>query len=200
VFLSSDENYIPLSALQHFMFCPRQCALIHIEQVWAENLYTAEGRIVHEKAHDGDTTVRKGVRTTRTLSVSSRTLRVAGQCDIVEFYEDGRIVPVEYKRGKPKVHRADEIQLCAQAISLEEMLHTTIPLGEIFYDQRKRRTEVVFDSELRSLTKIISDKLHAMVAEGKTPPAEYEKQKCETCSLKDLCLPKIFIQSTMNTD
>ena len=115
----TDDQLLPLSALQHYLFCPRQTALIHLEQAWAENSYTVEGDILHTKAHSDQDESRPDVRITRSLPVVSHRLGFAGQCDIVEFHKAGRIVPIEYKRGKPKTHRADEVQLCAQALCLE---------------------------------------------------------------------------------
>ena len=186
-----EDQYIMLSALQHYLFCQRQCALIHVEQVWAENQFTAEGNALHEKAHEGSSNSRGNIRTLRTLHVASSKLRATGQCDIVEFHKDGTILPIEYKRGKPKSHRADEVQLCAQAICLEEMLDVEIARGNIFYGQQKRRTPIDFDPELRELVSETAKATHAMIAEGKTPIAEYEKKKCEACSLIEICQPKM---------
>ena len=178
--------------MQHLLFCPRQCALIHIERLWADNRFTAEGNAMHERAHSGEAESRPGVRITRSLPVVSRELGISGQCDIVEFHKSGEVVPVEYKRGKPKAHRADEVQLCAQAICLEETLHISIPLGHLFYGKTKRRTEVVFDAPLRELTKDLAAQLHELIASQKTPPAVYESRKCDACSLIELCQPKQF--------
>lgn len=187
-----ESEYIALSALQHWLFCPRQCALIHLEQVWAENRFTAEGRVLHERAHEGSDESRPGVRITRTLPVRSSQLGLSGQCDIVEFHKNGSVVPVEYKRGKPKSHRADEVQLCAQAICLEEMLSVPIERGYLFYGQRKRRTEVVFDSSLRALVERLARELHHLFEDRQTPAAIYESHKCDACSLIHLCQPRAF--------
>jgi len=186
----TEDQLISLSALQHWLYCPRQCGLIHLEQAWAENRFTAEGRVLHEKAHEGRDETRAGVRITRGMTVRSLGLGLSGQCDVVEFRSDGEILPVEYKRGKPKSHRADEAQLCAQAMCLEEMLGTTIERGDLYYGERRRRTEVVFDEMLRALVRETSSALHAMRASGKTPLAEYEAKRCDACSLIDLCQPK----------
>lgn len=185
----NESDYIMLSALQHYQFCPRQCALIHIEQLWAENRFTAEGKVLHERADSGKSQQQGGIRTVRTLPICSQRLGLSGQADVVEFYADGQIYPVEYKRGKPKKNRCDEVQLCAQALCLEEMLDVQIANGALFYGQRKRRKEVPLDAELRELTRHIIDKTHQMMQSSKTPPAEYGK-KCDTCSLLSLCLPK----------
>ena len=200
----TEEQLLPLSALQHWLFCPRQCGLIHLEQVWAENKFTAEGQVLHQKAHEGPDESRAGVRITRSLSVRSFALGISGQCDIVEFHgafrnlrsqisdlkAAERVVPVEYKRGKPKSHRADEVQLCAQAMCLEEMLGVTITSGYLFYGENRRRTLVEFDASLRQLVSETAAALHAMIASRVTPLAEYESRRCDACSLIEICQPK----------
>lgn len=184
---------VPLSALQHWLYCPRQCMLIHLERAWEENRFTAEGRVMHERAHDGPDESRPGVRITRGMPVASEALGLTGQCDVVEFHRSGtavRIVPVEYKRGKPKAHRADEVQLCAQALCLEEMTGAAIPSGALFYGANRRRTEVAFDSELRALTLATADAIRKQLASGAVPAAEYAAKKCEACSLREICQPR----------
>ncbi len=188
----TDDQLIPISALQHFLFCPRQTALIHLERAWAENQYTAEGRVIHENAHSGDHETRPGIRITRTLNVLSRHLGLIGQCDIVEFHADGAVIPVEYKRGKPKTHRADDIQICAQALCLEEMLGTPISFGYLFYGKRKRRTKVDFDEGLRRFTESKLDELRSLLEIQITPQAVYDSKKCDACSLIDECQPHAF--------
>lgn len=186
----SDDDLLPLSALQHFLFCPRQAALIHLEQMWEDNRFTAEGNVIHAKAHDGHDESRPGLRISRTIPVVSRRLGIAGQCDIVEFHTDGRVTPVEYKRGKPKAHDADRVQLCAQAMCLEEMLARSISSGFLFYGKRKRRTAVEFDPALRSLVETTVQALHEMIASRITPSARYVAAKCDSCSLMERCQPK----------
>lgn len=186
----TEDQLFPLSALQHWLYCPRQCALIHLEQAWAENRFTAEGRILHEKAHEGRDESRAAIRITRGMVVRSLALGLSGQCDVVEFHSVGAIRPVEYKRGKPKAHRADEVQLCAQAICLEEMLGLRIEAGCLFYGERRRRTDVVFDETLRALVEATARALHEMRLSAVTPLAEYESHRCDACSLIDLCQPK----------
>ncbi len=183
-------DLLPISALQHLLYCERQCALIHLEQVWAENQFTVEGNVMHEKAHDGPDETKAGVRLVRGLSLKSEALGLSGQCDVVEFHADGVVLPIEYKRGKPKGHRADEVQLCAQAMCLEEMLGTKIPEGRLYYGQTRRRMDVVFDASLRALTADTARRLRKMIASRRTPPAVYEERKCEACSLKGLCMPQ----------
>ncbi len=186
----AEADLLPLSALQHFLYCPRQCALIHLEQVWAENKFTVEGNQMHARAHDGPDESRPGVRITRGLPVASRKLGLSGQCDVVEFHADGAVLPIEYKRGKPKAHRADEVQVCAQAMALEEMLGIEIPLGLLFYGKTRRRKDVVLDQTLRSLTNGLAASLHEMMETRLTPIAEYDAKRCDACSLLDLCKPK----------
>ena len=184
----AESDLLPISALQHLLFCPRQCALIHNEQLWAENRLTAQGRVLHERAHEPKHESRPGVRITRSLYLSSRALGLRGIADIVEFHRDGTIVPVEYKRGKPKANDCDRIQLCAQALCLEAMRGTTIASGALYYGQRRRRTEVAFDHDLRTRTANAARELHDLIASGHTPTAIREP-KCDACSLLELCLP-----------
>jgi CRISPR-associated exonuclease Cas4 len=186
----TEDQLLPLSALQHWLYCPRQCGLIHLEQVWAENKFTAEGQVMHHKAHEGTDESKGGVRITRSLSVRSFVLGISGQCDIVEFHADGRVLPVEYKRGKPMSHRADEVQICAQAMCLEEMLGVATPRGCLFYGENRRRAVVEFDSALRELVTGTATALHAMIDSRQTPLAEYEARRCDACSLIELCQPK----------
>ncbi len=184
-------NPLPISALQHLLYCDRQCALIHLEREWSENRFTAEGRVLHERAHEGPDESRPGIHITRGMSVGSERLKISGQCDIVEFHRDGRIIPVEYKRGKPKSHHADEVQLCAQTLCLEEMIQgSSIPLGYLFYGKQKRRKEVPLDEDIRNLTLQTIEHLHKLISSGVTPKVSYEKEKCDACSLMDICQPK----------
>ena len=184
-----EADYIMLSALQHYLFCPRQCGLIHLEQQWAENRFTAEGKILHERA-DSSKNERKGsVLIVRTLPISSGRLGLSGQADVVEFHDDGTVFPVEYKRGRPKKDQCDEVQLCAQALCLEEMLQLDIPAGALFYGQKKRRKEIAFDPALRQLTEQVCRDVHELIAGQRTPAAVFD-QKCEQCSLRQVCMPK----------
>ena len=194
-----EDDFLQLSALQHFVFCPRQCALIHIEQIWAENLFTAEGRIMHESAHEEGTENRKGVIIERGLPLRSLELGLNGKADVVEFHNSPgskkRLpFPVEYKRGKPKPDDRDKVQLCAQALCLEEMLKVDVPNGALFYGKTRHRLDVVFDAELRKETKDTAVRLHNFISEGKSPPPVYES-KCDSCSLVELCMPKITQES-----
>ena len=197
---TAEGDTIPLSALQHYLFCPRQCALIHVEQVWSENRFTAEGRLLHEKTDTPGHEARRGVRTVMSMPLASRALGVSGIADVVELHhgENGRWqpYPIEYKRGKPKAHRADEVQLCAQATCLEEMFGCTIAEGALFYGQTRRRAIVAFDVELRSLTAHVASEARKLTASGRTPEPVYDAKRCGACSLIDLCLPKRLARKT----
>lgn len=189
----AEDGLIPLSALQHYLFCPRQCALIHVEQLWAEDVATAEGRLLHERADAGGREGRPGVRIARGVALRSAALGVAGKADVVEFHgagkgQRGRPFPVEYKRGKPKAHRADEVQLCAQAICLEEMFGAEVPDGALFYGVTRRRQPVAFDADLRALTALIAAETRAMIAALATPRPVHTPA-CRRCSLLTLCQP-----------
>lgn len=188
------DDTLPLSALQHLLFCARQCALIHIEQQWAENLLTAEGRLLHEKADSGRHESAVGVRIVRSLPVTIRRLGLSGIADVVEFRNDGSPpYPVEYKRGKPKHHDADRVQLCAQALCLEEMLGVTVPAGALFYGETRRREKVEFDAALRELTERLAAELWAMVRSGVTPAPVFSA-KCRKCSLIEVCQPRVLCE------
>jgi CRISPR-associated exonuclease Cas4 len=199
----AEDELLPISALQHLVFCERQCALIHIERAWSENRLTVEGRHLHEKAHDGPDELRPGVRVTRGLPLRSFALGITGIADVVEFQEvrvpDGlRAYPIEYKRGSKKNHEADRVQLCAQAMCLEEMLPASIPEGALFYGTPRRREIVSFEGPLRELTRKSCERLHALIASGRTPRAVREP-KCKNCSLAGLCLPGMFDHGTANS-
>ena len=188
------DDYIPLSALQHFLYCPRQCALIHLEQLWAESRHTAEGRLLHERADRPKGERRRGVRTVTAMPLSHAELGITGIADVVEFHAGDageQPYPVEYKRGRPKAHRADEAQLCAQALCLEDMTGQDIPEGALFYGQRRRRTIVPFDAELRALVATITAEIRACLASGILPAPIYDPARCEACSLNGLCRPQM---------
>ncbi|HKH48518.1 MAG TPA: CRISPR-associated protein Cas4 [Thermoanaerobaculia bacterium] len=188
----TEDDLLPLSALQHLLFCERQCALIHLEQVWVENSLTVEGRHLHEQADSGVQESRGDLRIARALPLRSFRHGLSGKSDIVEFHRIGegawRPFPVEYKRGRPKSHRADEVQLCAQALCLEEMLATSVPAGALFYGQTRHRLDVAFDAELRRLTEETAARLQRLIAAGITPAPVHEP-KCDQCSLLPVCMP-----------
>ncbi|QGJ68604.1 CRISPR-associated exonuclease Cas4 [Planctomycetales bacterium 10988] len=205
-----EEDLLPISALQHLIFCPRQCALIHLERLWSENVLTVTGQHLHQRAHSFQSGWKENVYTARSLKVRSLRYGLFGQTDVVDFVapsektrmtfqslisserslSDWEIVPCEYKRGRPKKDASDRVQLCAQAICLEEMLAVEIPVGFLFYGKRRRKTKVLFDRTLRNETVTTIDQLHALIRSRETPPAVYEP-KCDACSLFNLCLPKL---------
>lgn len=258
--MHTEDDLLPISALQHLLFCERQTALIHLERLWADNRFTSEGNVLHRKADAARSETRDGVRITRSLPVHSFELGLYGVCDVVQFIPpeserpsrislakrieqelmrtrsggteqhevraetsdpclrraDGEeavsmqaspmarvkrrfggwdIRPVEYKRGKPKANDCDRVQLCAQAMCLEEMLSVTIRHGDLFYGKKQRRTAVAFDNKLRETTRETSRRLHELIESQKTPQAVREK-KCDTCSLLELCMPLPARRST----
>ncbi len=187
-----DDDGIPISALQHFLYCDRQCALIHVERLWAESRSTAEGKILHTRTHETSEENRPGIRIARAMPLVNCALGIHGVADVIEFRGDGEdavAFPVEYKRGRPKAHRADEVQLCAQALCLEEMVGSSVPAGALFYGKTRRRMNVYFDDSLRTLTTETIDRVRNMITQSQTPPAAYDARKCDVCSLVDLCLP-----------
>ncbi|OOF66385.1 CRISPR-associated protein Cas4 [Rodentibacter sp. Ppn85] len=187
-----DLPTISLSALQHYAFCPRQCALIHNEQVWAENYLTAQGRSLHERVDSGEPETRKGVRFERSVHVSAQRLGISGIVDMVERHiQTGCLKPVEYKRGKPKPEPFDEIQLCAQALCLEEMTGQTIAEGALWYMQTRHRMPVLFSDDLRTKTLSVIVQVRELLASGKNPPPVYGK-RCKACSLVEICQPKLL--------
>lgn len=207
----SDDNLILISALQHYVFCKRQFALIHLEQQWVENTLTAEGRLLHERVDHPMSESRRDLRIATAVRVTSLCLGIIGVMDMLELQKvDGTLnaqgvktaaklkglsgywkpFPVEYKRGRPKSHRADEIQLCAQALCLEEMLDLQIKAGALYYGSIRRRTDVEFDDDLRDLTHKVAEEAHAMIDSGITPSPFYGKW-CESCSVQELCQPKV---------
>lgn len=197
----AEEDLLPISALQHLLFCQRQCALIHIEGLWQENYLTAQGRSLHEKTHAAEMENRPGIRIVRGLRLCSHRLGLVGQADVVEFQESATGIelagakglwppyPVEYKRGKAKPNNCDRVQLCAQAICLEEMLDCDVLQGALFYGRPRRREQVEITVKLRAQTEQATVQLHALYESRQTPKAEFGK-KCKSCSLYSACMPK----------
>ena len=199
----NEDEYLMLSGLQHFAYCKRQWALIHIEQQWAENERTIDGKLFHSVAHDKEKIEKRGdTLITRGLPIKSSTLGLSGVCDVVEFHSDPTGVklhayegswipyPVEYKKGLPKENDADEIQLCAQAICLEEMLLCQIPNGSLFHGENRRRKKVEFTAELRNRVSDMAREMHELWRKGYTPKVKSQKG-CNACSLKEICVPKL---------
>ena len=193
----TEDDLLPLSGLQHLIFCERQCALIHVEQAWTESRLTAEGRIMHERVHNTDRESRGDIRVEYAMPLRSLKLGLVGKADVVEFHrkkgQDGKEIwlpfPVEYKRGRPKPDDCDKVQLCAQAFCLEEMLSVAINNGALFYGKTRRRQDVTFDPSLRKETEHAAKRFHELVNEGRTPKAVYRK-RCDRCSMLGLCLPE----------
>lgn len=187
---------IPLSALQHAVYCLRQAALIHLERLWAENRFTAEGDVLHAITDKGGKRGGRGARRVNALPLASTRLNLVGVADLVEFSRPAAdapevAFPVEYKRGKPKPHRADEVQLCAQALCLEEMTGQPVPEGALFYATTRRRVTVPFDADLRALTEATVVELAGVLSSGITPPPTTHRNRCRACSLADLCRPDV---------
>lgn len=198
-----EEDFLLLSGMQHFAFCKRQWSLIHIEQQWQENLRTIEGEILHEKTHDETIKEKRGdLIISRGMAIFSRTLGITGACDVVELHKssggvnifgrDGtyKPIPVEYKRGKPKEDESDVLQLCAQAMCLEEMLLCKIPEAFLFYWETKRRLKIILDDELREHVRIIAKEMHELYDKRYTPKVKISK-RCKACSLAEVCMPKL---------
>lgn len=197
--LSIPAEPIYLSRLQHYLFCPRQFGLIELEDVWTENQFTAEGQVLHQRVNQADQQKRGAIRTVWALRLANVELGIEGVADVVEYHKQANVAeipyPIEYKRGKPKAHRADEVQLCAQALCLEEMHGVPVPEGALFYGEVRRRHPVVFDAELRSLTTQTILACRAIVQTKITPKAIYKSKKCNACSLIDQCHPQGFRKS-----
>ncbi|MBE0449001.1 MAG: CRISPR-associated protein Cas4 [Actinobacteria bacterium] len=194
----SNKNYeiddlVFLSALNHYLYCPRRCALIHIEQLWSENIYTAEGRIMHNKVDTADHESRGNIRIEYAVPLRSLKLGLVGKADVIELHrtDEGTWMPfpVEHKRGKPKSDDCDKVQLCAQAICLEEMMNIDIKNGALFYGRTRRRCDVVFDDALWTETENIAKQVHELIVSGVTPRAD-SSAKCKNCSMAAICLPK----------
>lgn len=199
----SEEDFLQLSGLQHFKFCRRQWALIHIEAQWAENYRTTDGAILHKNAHNSSFSESRGdLLITRDMRIFSPALGISGACDVLEFHRDPRGIPlnghdglwqpfpVEYKRGHPKEDTLDALQLCAQAMCIEEMLCCDVPCGALYYGETHRRQEVCFTEELKQEVRELLAQMHDLYRRGHTPKVKPTKA-CNACSLKELCLPKL---------
>lgn len=201
--MCGEDSFLPLSGIQHFSFCRRQWALIHIEQAWKENMLTVQGDLMHQRAHDEETRERRGdTLIVRGLSVHSRVLGLSGKCDVIEFHADDRghplvgedghwyAVPIEYKHGRSKADDSDRLQLCAQALCLEEMFGCDIPYGFLFYGKTKSRERVDFDLALRQQVVGMAAEMHRLYGRGHTPRVK-PFAACRSCSLHEMCLPKV---------
>jgi CRISPR-associated exonuclease Cas4 len=190
-----EDNFIAISALQHFAFCPRQFALIHIEQAWEENYFTAEGRLLHERVDSCEAEQRGSLRYERSVLLISHQYKIQGKMDLLEIEKNNgetRYFPVEYKRGKPKTEDWDKVQVCAQAFCIEEMRDTKVTEGAIWYWEVRRREPVIIDNKLRSITEDVIKNAHILMENGKTPKPILDKSHCRACSLTELCQPHTF--------
>jgi CRISPR-associated exonuclease Cas4 len=203
----TEDDFIQISALQHYVYCPRQCGLIHVDNAWNENMFTVRGEILHEKVDTNTYETRGTKKAIRGLRIHSNRLGIVGRCDVVEFYEQDpikrfpssgdktelketfNIIPVEYKSGEPKNDLSDKVQLCAQVLCLEEMLNAKIKSGAFFYGKIRRRNQIEIDEELRKQTEEIITSVHEIISRKIVPAAKYS-EKCRNCSLEDVCMPK----------
>lgn len=188
----TEDDFIMISALQHYIFCPRQCGLIHIDDVWQDNLFTVRGEILHEKVDTDTYETRGDVKTVRGLRIHSYKYGIVGRCDVVEFTQTLKgkeILPVEFKAGEPKEDISDKVQLCAQVLCLEEMLNTQISKAAFFYGKIRRRYNVDINSELRNQTEYVIENVRQLISNKKIPIVEYSS-KCRNCSLINVCQPK----------
>jgi len=207
IFMYSENDFVPISILQHILFCERRAALVLLENLWDDNISTAEGTVLHERAHQAETDSRGTLIVARGLWLRSFWLGLCGKADVVEFQllndeadklgarltgKEGlyRPFPVEYKRGHLRSEKSFEVQLCAQALCLEEMLDTEVVAGALYYGKTRRRKEIKFDKLLRDQTKSAVLKVHELLKSGVTPRVQYQK-KCDFCSLSSQCLPKV---------
>ncbi len=188
---TTHENQEPImvSALEHYSYCPRQCALIHLEHVWDENVYTMRGRDVHERVDEASSHAEAGVRVERALPIWSKRLNLTGRADVVEFHGDTPY-PVEYKSGKHRKGRHEALQLCAQAVCLEEMLGMRIDKGALYWHGSRERKEIVLTDALKAQVQEITEAVHRMIAENRIPPPAND-ERCRDCSLRETCMPAI---------
>lgn len=191
-----EERFIAIAALQHYAFCPRQFALIHIEQSWEDNYFTAEGQLLHERVDSEEAEQRGKLRYERSVLLNSERYKIQGKMDLLEIEtlpdQSLSFFPVEYKRGKPKTENWDRVQLCAQALCIEEMRNIVINEGALWYWEIRRRDPIIIDAALREETIAIIQQAHELIHSNKTPPPIYEQKRCRACSLSDICQPKIF--------
>jgi CRISPR-associated exonuclease Cas4 len=188
---AKPDDPLMISALQHWSYCPRQCALIHMEQAYDENVHTMRGNAVHKRVDIPGFETFEGVRSERALPVWSDSLGLVGKCDVVEFHPDGRIYPVEYKHGRRRIREHDDLQLAAQAMCLEEMLGRPVPRGTIYHHSSRHRREVMISAELRQMVRDAVDTIRVMLASGRLPPPAND-ERCRECSLIDICQPKMM--------
>lgn len=194
--MNPADDPVPLSALQHWVYCPRQCALIHLEQAFDDNIHTARGNAVHKLVDTPGYEIRSGVKVERSLPLWSDRLGLIGKADLVEFHPDGTVFPVEFKHGRKRQKTHDDIQLAAQAMCLEDMLGRPVPLGAIYHASSHRRREVAITTELRELVVQTADAIREMLSAGTLPPPVFDA-RCRECSLKDICQPEALTATAM---
>lgn len=192
----SSVDPVMISALEHYSYCPRQCALIHIEHVWDENVFTMRGRDVHERVDEASAHVEAGTRVERALPIWSKRLNITGRADVVEFHGDTPY-PVEYKSGKHRKGRHEELQLCAQAVCLEEMLGIKIEKGALYWHGSRERKEIILTDVLKDHVRAVAEAVHRMIAENRIPPPVNDK-RCEDCSLREACMPEVSRNEAMS--
>jgi CRISPR-associated exonuclease Cas4 len=192
--MTEVDDLVMISALEHWSYCPRQCGLIHLEQVWDENVFTIRGDRIHERADEPIVRLERGRRVVRALPIWNRAIGLTGRADVVEFGPDGQPYPVEYKSGKTNRSPHAAIQLCAQALCLEEMFDRPVPEGAIYYVASKKREPVAFDEVLRAKTISTAKAIQQMRAEGGLPKARFD-QRCRHCSLIDACMPQMLVKA-----
>lgn len=196
----SEDDFIMISALQHYIFCPRQCGLIHVDDAWQDNLFTVRGEILHEKVDTDTYETRGDVKTVRGLRIHSFKYGIVGRCDVVEFKQTSsnkEVYPVEFKAGEPKEDLSDKVQLCAQVFCLEEMMSTSITKAAFFYGKTRRRNVVEINNEIRKQTETVIDAVREIISNKKVPLAEYSS-KCRNCSLINICQPKAMNKRKLN--
>lgn len=194
-----ETDPIPISALQHWVYCPRQCGLIHLEQAFEDNIHTARGQAVHHLVDEPGYELKSGVKVERALPLWSDRLGLIGKADLVEFRPDGSIYPVEFKHGRKRQKVHDDIQLAAQAMCLEDMLGRPVPIGAIYHASSRRRREVAITPDLRQRVEATANAIRAMLASG-ILPAPVNDQRCRECSLKDICQPEAVGAATRLRD
>ncbi len=188
----AEEMTVLISALEHYVYCPRQCALIHVEGIFTENVFTLQGRAIHEHADESLTTWEGTTRIERALPLWSDRLGLLGKADVVEFHADGRVVPIEYKRGRKRARRAVDVQLCAQALCLEEMLGVAVPAGQVFHHASHQSRAVAFTADVRAETEVVIADVRALLAAGCLPPPLAADARCPDCSLVEACQPALL--------
>jgi CRISPR-associated exonuclease Cas4 len=196
--MEEEELWVLVSAIEHYVYCARQCALIHVEQIFEDNLFTLRGRMAHEQVDLESYETTGAIRVERALPIWSHRHKLIGKADVVEFRADGVIYPVEYKSGERRASHSHDAQLCAQALCLEEMFHRDIERGAVYYISTRRRREVVFSPQLRDETLQAIEAIRQLMRSGKMPPAVHDA-RCPDCSLLDACMPELYVSGRIRS-